>query len=64
MSITATVWPRFSRLRARVDPTRPQPMITMCTEPSLMNLVEKPPDAVSTLGQESLLIAAAVPVLW
>ena len=29
-----------------------------------MNLVEKPPDAVSTLGQESLLIAAAVPVLW
>src|SRR4029450_11088639 len=36
-SITATVWPRFSRLLARLDPTRPQPMITMCTPLSLMN---------------------------
>src|SRR5215216_2326492 len=39
-SITATVWPRFSRLLARVDPTRPQPMITMCTPPSLVNEAE------------------------
>ena len=30
-SITATVWPRFSSERARVEPTRPHPMITMCT---------------------------------
>jgi hypothetical protein len=29
-----------------------------------MNVVEKPADAVTTLGRESLLIAAAVPVLW
>ena len=35
-SITATVCPRFSRLRARVEPTRPQPMITMCTIRSLV----------------------------
>src|SRR3954463_5051975 len=27
----ATVWLRSSRLRARVEPTRPQPMITTCT---------------------------------
>src|SRR5918994_7460589 len=31
LSITATVWLRSSRLRARVEPTRPQPMITTCT---------------------------------
>ena len=30
-SITATECPRASRLWARVEPTRPQPMITMCT---------------------------------
>jgi hypothetical protein len=35
MSITATVCPRFSKLRARVEPTRPHPMITMCTPQSL-----------------------------
>src|SRR5215472_5696725 len=29
-SITATVWPRSSRMCARVEPTRPHPMITMC----------------------------------
>src|SRR5215469_13355799 len=29
-SITATVWPRSSRMCARVDPTRPHPKITMC----------------------------------
>src|SRR5688572_2893190 len=29
--MTETVWLRSSRLRARVDPTRPQPMITTCT---------------------------------
>ena len=34
-SITATVWPRFSSERARVEPTRPQPMITMCTRASV-----------------------------
>src|SRR5829696_3872498 len=34
-SITATVWPRFSRLCARVEPTRPQPMITTCTRAAL-----------------------------
>src|ERR671920_1627228 len=31
LSITATVWLRSSRLRASVEPTRPQPMITTCT---------------------------------
>src|SRR3989440_11926900 len=30
-SMTATEWPRASRVCARVEPTRPQPMITMCT---------------------------------
>ena len=30
-SMTATEWPRLSRLCARVEPTRPHPMITMCT---------------------------------
>ena len=30
-SIMATVWPLSSRMCARVDPTRPQPMITICT---------------------------------
>ena len=30
-SMIATVWPRFSRPRASVDPTRPQPMMTTCT---------------------------------
>ena len=34
-SMTATVWPRSSRLRARVEPTRPQPMITKCTDATL-----------------------------
>src|SRR6266536_1147959 len=32
-STTATECPRASRLRARVEPTRPQPMMTMCTLP-------------------------------
>ncbi len=31
VSMTETVWWRSSRLRARVLPTRPQPMITTCT---------------------------------
>src|ERR1700744_3072117 len=30
-SMTATVLPRSSRMWASVDPTRPQPMITICT---------------------------------
>src|ERR1700684_2930028 len=30
-SMTATVWPRSSRMWASVEPTRPQPMITICT---------------------------------
>src|SRR5690349_5650738 len=29
--MTETVWLRSSRLRARVEPTRPHPMITTCT---------------------------------
>src|SRR5436190_1287791 len=29
--MTATEWPWSSRMCARVDPTRPQPMITICT---------------------------------
>src|SRR3546814_842943 len=29
--MTDTVWLRSSRLRARVEPTRPHPMITTCT---------------------------------
>src|SRR6478609_9848840 len=29
--MTDTVWLRSSRLRASVEPTRPQPMITTCT---------------------------------
>src|SRR3712207_557796 len=31
--MTDTVWLRSSRLRASVEPTRPQPMITTCTRP-------------------------------
>src|SRR5215218_10334195 len=31
LSMTETVWLRSSRLRARVEPTRPHPMITTCT---------------------------------
>src|SRR3954452_2269341 len=31
LSMIATVWLRSSRLLARVEPTRPQPMITTCT---------------------------------
>src|SRR4051795_12678476 len=34
-SMTDTVWLRSSRLRARVEPTRPQPMITTCTARTL-----------------------------
>ena len=30
-SITATEWPWSSRMWAMVDPTRPHPMMTMCT---------------------------------
>ena len=30
-SMTATEWPWSSRMCASVEPTRPQPMITMCT---------------------------------
>src|SRR3982750_2417520 len=33
LSMTDTVWLRSSRLRARVEPTRPHPMITTCTRP-------------------------------
>ena len=36
-SMIDTECPRRSRLRARLDPTRPQPMTTMCTEPTLPN---------------------------
>ena len=32
LSMTETVWLRSSRLRARVLPTRPHPMITTCTQ--------------------------------
>src|SRR4051812_40826312 len=41
LSITETVWSRSSRLRANVDPTRPQPMITTCTERTLLR-AERP----------------------
>src|SRR6478609_9002889 len=41
-SMIDTVWLRSSRLRASVEPTRPQPMITTCTTQTL-----QPPD-VST----------------
>ena len=33
--MTETVWLRSSRLRASVEPTRPQPMITTCTRQTL-----------------------------
>src|SRR3954447_1639712 len=36
LSMTDTVWLRSSRLRASVDPTRPQPMITTCTLRTLL----------------------------
>src|SRR3954470_5344975 len=36
LSMTDTVWLRSSRLRASVDPTRPQPMITTCTQRTLL----------------------------
>src|SRR6476619_3637920 len=35
LSMTETVWLRSSRLRASVEPTRPQPMITTCTTQTL-----------------------------
>src|SRR3954454_10719809 len=35
LSMTETVWLRSSRLRARVEPTRPHPMITTCTGETL-----------------------------
>jgi hypothetical protein len=35
LSMTDTVWLRSSRLRASVEPTRPQPMITTCTGTTL-----------------------------
>ena len=35
VSMMATVWLRSSRLRASVEPTRPQPMITTCTAETL-----------------------------
>src|SRR5262245_54766073 len=34
-SMTATEWPRASRLYARVEPTRPHPMIKTCTDSAL-----------------------------
>src|SRR5690606_27504782 len=30
LSTTATEWPRWSRMPARPDPTRPQPTMTTC----------------------------------
>src|SRR5690349_16838051 len=36
MSMTDVSCPRSSRLRARVDPTRPHPMSTMCTTATLL----------------------------
>src|SRR3954465_2687942 len=36
LSITDTGWSRSSGLRANVDPTRPQPMITTCTQRTLL----------------------------
>src|SRR5690348_10586965 len=38
-SITATEQPRSSRMCASVEPTRPHPMITMCTAASTQNLL-------------------------
>src|SRR6478609_3411727 len=35
-SMIDTVWLRSSRLRASVEPTRPQPMITTCTRQTLL----------------------------
>src|SRR5680860_1802735 len=43
LSMTETVWLRSWRLRASVDPTRPQPMITTCTRQTL-HRVGGPPD--------------------
>lgn len=43
-SMTATLWPRCSTVRAKLDPTRPQPMITKCTGQTL------PPGARSEHG--------------
>src|SRR5664279_938876 len=43
LSMTETVWLRSWRLRASVDPTRPQPMITTCTRKTL-HRVGGPPD--------------------
>src|SRR6478609_8353498 len=37
-SMIDTVWLRSSRLRASVEPTRPQPMITTCTGQTLLGL--------------------------
>ena len=36
LSMTETVWLRSSRLRASVEPTRPQPMITTCTRTNVI----------------------------
>ena len=42
LSMTATVWSRSSRLRASVEPTRPQPMITTCTDATLHRVADCP----------------------
>src|SRR3954451_6290012 len=42
LSMTDTVWLRSSRLRASVDPTRPHPMITTCTQRTLLRAVRPP----------------------
>ena len=34
-SMIATSWPLRPRVRARVDPTRPHPMMTKCTDATL-----------------------------
>src|ERR1700733_11017776 len=38
-SMIATEWPWSSRMCASVDPTRPHPMITMCTAAPLVSMV-------------------------
>src|SRR6478672_6831978 len=44
-SMIATSWPWLSRLRAREEPTRPQPMMTKCTTPTLHRGVRRPQGA-------------------
>src|SRR5215468_11297343 len=60
-SITATEWPRSSRMWASVEPTRPHPMITMCTAASSQSAARHGnPPAARTSRQAGILAPVEV----